>query len=117
VSDLSVTETLEPIEGLILAAPEEPLEIKRGLRESILAGSDWRTGFSDEICIGVWLWELWRPSLEPRGMDRESFIDVVVGNGRELWLWLMGERIWDQFLPPLAGRVARRLPSGNTFIA
>jgi hypothetical protein len=43
-------------------------------------------------------------------MDREAFIDVVVGYGRELWLWLMGERQWGQFLDGLAGRVTRRLP-------
>jgi hypothetical protein len=105
-----VNATLEPAEGLILDSPDEPVEIKKGLRESMLAGSDWRSGFRDEICIGVWLWERWRPALEPRGMDRESFIDVVVAHGRELWLWLMGERTWEQFLPSLAGRVARRLP-------
>lgn len=103
------TSMLEPAEGLILAYPDEPVDIKRGLRDSALRGSDWRTGFSDEVCIGVWLWEQWRPALEPRGMARETFIDVVVGHGRELWLWLMGERAWNQFLPSLAGRVARRL--------
>jgi hypothetical protein len=44
-------------------------------------------------------------------MDREAFVDVVIAYGRELWLWLMGERQWDEFLAGLAGRVSRRLPT------
>jgi hypothetical protein len=101
---------LEPVDGVRLPWLEEPQDIRRDLRASVLQGADWRTGFSDEVCIGVWLWERWRPTLEGRGMHREEFLDVVVDFGRELWLWLMGDRIWDQYLPALAGRVARRLP-------
>jgi hypothetical protein len=44
-------------------------------------------------------------------MDRETFVDVVTAYGRELWLWLMGERQWDEFVTGLAGRVSRRLPA------
>jgi succinate dehydrogenase flavin-adding protein (antitoxin of CptAB toxin-antitoxin module) len=44
-------------------------------------------------------------------MSRERFVEVVTANDRELWLWLMGERQWTQFLTALAGRVVRRLPS------
>jgi hypothetical protein len=43
-------------------------------------------------------------------MDREAFVDVIISYRRELWLWLMGERQWDQCVSGLAGRVARRLP-------
>jgi hypothetical protein len=35
----------------------------------------------------------------------------VVADQRELWLWLMGERPWIQFLAALAGRVVRRMPT------
>jgi hypothetical protein len=93
-----------------LEAVEEPVEMQVGLRDALLGGVDWREGFSSDICIGVLLWERWRPSLEAAGMDREAFVDVVVGYGRELWLWLMGERRWEQFIEGLAGRVVRRLP-------
>ena len=101
---------LHPADGIRLEQPDEPVEMRNGLRDALLEGADWREGFSSDICIGVFLWERWRPALEPVGMDRESFVDVVIGCGRELWLWLMGERPWDQFVAGLAGRVSRRLP-------
>ncbi len=101
---------LEPTEGVHLEHLAEPTEMRDGLRTAILDGADWREGFTNDICIGVFLWERWRPALEPAGMDREAFVDVVVGYGRELWLWLMGERQWDEFIVGLAGRVRRRLP-------
>jgi len=93
-----------------LEIPGEPIEIREGLRQALLEGADWREGFSSDICIGVLLWERWRPALEPAGMDREAFVEVVVGYGRELWLWLMGERRWEQFIEGLTGRIRRRLP-------
>ena len=61
--------------------------------------------------VAVWLWDQWSRSLEPVGIDRESFLDIVVAYRRELWLWLMGERGWEPFVTGLAGRVARRLPA------
>jgi hypothetical protein len=100
---------VEPAEGLRFDRPEEPTEIRDALREALLAGTDWREGFTDDVCVGVWLWEKWRPALEPVGMDREAFVDVIMAYRREVWLWLMGERLWDQLISGLAGRVARRL--------
>ena len=102
---------VEPAVGLRLEQPDEPVEMREGLRDALLRGADWREGFSDDICVGVWLWDRWRPALEPVGMDRETFVDVIVGYRRELWLWLLGERMWDQFVTGLAGRVARRVPA------
>jgi hypothetical protein len=96
--------------GPRLEIPDEPVELKSGLRDALLAGRDWREGFSDDICIGLWLWALWQPALEPEGMSREDFVDVVIANKRELWFWLMGERQWLAFLTGLAGRAVRRLP-------
>jgi len=101
---------LEPAEGLRLAQLEEPRAMKEALRDALLAGADWREGFADDVCVGVWVWEAWRAALEPAGMDREAFVDAVVGYRRELWLWLAGERGWDPFVAGLAGRVARRIP-------
>ena len=97
-------------EGCISNDLDEPMEMRNGLRQALLEGADWREGFSNDVCIGVFLWERWRPALEPAGMDREAFIDIVIGYRRELWLWLMGERRWDEFNAALAGRVNRRLP-------
>jgi hypothetical protein len=94
-----------------LELPEEPDDIRVGLRDALLEGHNWRDGFSDEICFGLWLWNLWRPALEPGGMGREEFVDAVVADGRELWLWLLGERQWFPFITALAGRIIRRLPA------
>ncbi len=96
--------------GPRLELPDEPLDLKAGLRNALLDGQNWRDGFSDDICIGLWLWGRWRPALEPNGFTREDFVDQVIANKRELWLWLMGERQWIQYLSGLAGRVIRRLP-------
>jgi hypothetical protein len=97
--------------GPRLELPDEPLDLKVGLRDALLSGQNWRNGFSDDICIGLWVWGRWQPALEPSGMSREEFVDVVIADQRELWLWLMGERPWIQFLSSLAGRVSRRLPA------
>jgi len=102
---------LEPVAGVRLTEPEEPGELRVSLRDAVLGGGDWREGFSDDICIGVWLWEQWGPTLEPAGMPRETFVDIVTAYRRELWFWLMGDRQWSQFVEGLAGRVARRLPA------
>ncbi len=94
----------------VLEFPPEPEDLRVGLREALLAGGDWRVGFSDDICIGVWLWSRWQPVLEPAGCGREEFVEIVVANRRELWLWLLGDRRWEQYVTGLAGRVIRRLP-------
>ena len=95
----------------VLELPREPEDLRVGLRDALLDGGDWRAGFSDDICVGVWLWSRWQPVLEPGGCSREEFVDIVVANRRELWLWLLGERRWEQYVTGLAGRVVRRMPS------
>jgi hypothetical protein len=97
--------------GPRLELPEEPVDMREGLLAELLDGRNWRDGFSDEICIGLWLWRLWQPALEPCGMGREEFVDVMVADHRELWLWLLGERQWFPYITALAGRVVRRLPA------
>ncbi len=94
-----------------LEKPVEPVELRDGLRQVLLDGGDWREGFTDDICLGVWLWSRWQPVLEPAGCSREQFVDVVISTHRELWLWLLGDRRWEQYVSGLAGRVARRLPA------
>jgi hypothetical protein len=58
--------------------------------------------------IADWLWERWR-ILETAGMDRSRFLGVVTNYRRELWLWLMGERTWEQCCSGLIGRIERRI--------
>ena len=99
--------------GPRLELPEEPLDLKAGLRDALLEGRDWREGIGDDVCLAVWLWKLWQPALEPFGMSREDFVDHVTGYRHELWLWVIGERQWLQFTTGLAGRVVRRLPQNS----
>jgi len=106
-----VEERNEATQGPSLEFPEEPEDLRVGLRDALLAGGDWREGFSDDICIGVLLWSLWQPVLEPAGCSREEFVDIVKADRRELWLWLLGDRRWEQYVSGLAGRVIRRLPA------
>ena len=101
----------DPASEFRLEMPVEPLELRDWLRQTVLSGGDPREDISEGVCLGVLLWERWRSSLEPAGMDREMFVDVVESYGRELWLWIIGERRWEQCVEGLVGRVARRIPS------
>ena len=97
--------------GPLLELPAEPTELRAAVRDALLDGRNWRDGLADELCIGIWLWDRWRPALEPVGVGQEQFFDALVANRRELWLWLMGERQWSQFIDGQAGRILRRLPT------
>ena len=60
------------------------------------------------------VWKAWAGSLAGTagsGVDPGWLAQVVAGYRRELWLWLVGERTWEQCLSGLAGRVDRRLPT------
>ncbi len=100
-------------DGITLELPEEPVELRSALRDALLDGRQWRDGLDDDLCIGRWLWERWGQSLEHQGLDRDGFSDALVANRRELWLWLVGERQWVQFLEGQAGRIIRRLPGAD----
>lgn len=102
---------IEPAGGLRLELPDEPAELREGLRDALLDGANWHEGFSDDICIGLWLWGRWQPALEPVGVSRDDFMDLVVAYRRELWLWLLGDRTWTQCVSGLAGRIVRRVPA------
>lgn len=107
--DAQRIEVLEPVEGLRLEQPAEPVELKIALRDKALESSATESS-NFESCFAAWSWERWRSALEPAGMSREAFMDVVAGYRREVWLWLLGDRGWGQLLSGLAGRVSRRLP-------
>jgi hypothetical protein len=97
--------------SLALALPEEPVELRR--RTRALIEDDPAEGAA-VVDAGAWLadplWAVWGPALRSAGMDRDRFGEVVAGDRRELWLWVMGERTWAQAAGGLLGRVQRRLP-------
>jgi hypothetical protein len=96
--------------GPTLPLPEEPRELKAKTRtlleqspeagRQVLAEGEW---------IAAPLWDHWRELLEPRGIDRARFVQIVIGYQNELRLWVMGERPWDHCVAGLAGRVERRV--------
>jgi hypothetical protein len=103
---------LETGNGLRLEYPPEPQELREQLRDAAL-DDEKSKGSAFEGCFGLWLWERWRPALEPAGLPREDFVETVAGYRREIWYWLLGDRSWDQLVTGLSGRVSRRALSGG----
>jgi hypothetical protein len=100
---------MAPAGDLGLVVPPEPAELRARTRtlaeqdpaaaSALLGGGEWITGL---------LWERWGPALEPAGLGRGWLRQVAVDYRRELWLWVMGERTWEQCAGGLLGRVRRR---------
>ena len=94
-----------------LAAPEEPSQVRTTLRTTLLGGADWRSEFGDDLAVGAVFWSSWEAELRAGGLDRTTFDEIVRGYQREIWFWVLGDRIWEQVAEGLAGRVIRRLPA------
>jgi hypothetical protein len=95
---------------LRLSPVPEPLE----LREALLAlGRERPRELIQRLGEGEWvvelLWSQWGAGLRRAGAERALLASVVRGYRLELWLWVVGERRWEQVLDGLAGRVARRV--------
>jgi hypothetical protein len=97
-----------------LAVPEEPAELRDRVRA--LAEQD-PAAAGDLLGRGEWiagpLWRSWGPALRRAGLDQEWLRRLAVGDRRELWLWVAGERTWTQCAGGLLGRVRRRLPDAS----
>jgi hypothetical protein len=98
---------------LHLHLPEEPACRRQGWRTAILEGKDPSEVVGGPDGIAGWLWARWTV-LDAYGMGEEAFSAVVLGYRRELWLWLVGDRVWVQCCAGLIGRVARRLAAGSS---
>ena len=108
------SEPTSPLGELVLEIPPEPVELRGLLRDAVLGGADWHAEFGPELGVGDVLWAAWGDQLAGSGMARATFTDVIAGYRRELWFWLLGDRIWDQVATGLAGRLVRRLPTGSS---
>ncbi len=97
-----------------LTVPAEPVELRHLLRSALLAGEGWEARFGPELGVGEALWPVWGEALSAAGMTREQFTATVRGYRRELWFWVLGDRIWAQAASGLAGRLRRRVPSAPT---
>ena len=91
----------------VLGTPEEPLEIKAHLRAAV--GEAPQAGREAALAeVTELLWGEWEDALAPFGVDAERFAAIVAGATNEVWLWVMGDRPYDQLVVSLAGRTIRR---------
>lgn len=91
-----------------LRLPDEPTGRREQWRTAVLDGTELSDVVGGHDGVAGWLWTRW-PTLGAHGMDRAAFSAVVVGYRRELWLWLAGDRTWEQCGTGLIGRIGRRL--------
>ena len=104
-----------PPPGPELPLPPEPAELRartRALAEQDPAGAIALLGLGEWILDP--LWDRWGAELERSGVGRERLRQIAVDYRRELWLWVMGERTWEQCGGGLLGRVQRRRGEGGT---
>lgn len=95
---------------LELPVPLEPVELRQQLRSELLGGVEWEGRFGAELGVGDVLWSAWAEALTAAGLSRKRFGEGIRGYRRELWFWVLGDRMWDQAVTGLAGRLSRRLP-------
>lgn len=93
-----------------LHVPDEPVSRRLHWLSQVHGGEP-----PEQVLLGAggvaeWLWERWRV-LDRSGVGREELFSVVAGYRRELWLWLAGERTWQQCCSGLMGRLGRRVPA------
>jgi hypothetical protein len=108
-----VSEAVPP-PGPELPLPPEPAELRartRALAEQDPAGAIALLGLGEWILDP--LWDRWGAELERSGVGRERLRQIAVDYRRELWLWVMGERTWEQCAGGLLGRVWRRVPGAR----
>jgi hypothetical protein len=90
-----------------LAIPDEPLELKTLLRAAV--GEDPPAGRVVALAeVAALLWRDWEEVLVPAGVDEPAFDEIVAGATNEVWLWVMGDRPYDQLVASIAGRTIRR---------
>ncbi len=96
----------------VLHVPDEPTARAERWLDAILDGQELDAVIGEEEDgIAAWFWSRWR-TLDSAGLREEELGQIVTGYGRELWLWLAGERTWAQCCSGLIGRINRRLAAG-----
>jgi hypothetical protein len=91
----------------VLEAPAEPLELKALLRAAVgenpVGGREVALSNVTEL-----FWDEWHDALVGVGVGEAKFASIVAGATNEVWLWVMGDRPFDQLVAALAGRTLRR---------
>jgi hypothetical protein len=92
-----------------LHMPEEPILLRQRWCDAIGGGAGSEAVIFGDGGLTDWLWSRWTV-VEQRGVDRGRFESVVRGCRREFWLWLAGERPWEDCCASVIGRIDRRFP-------
>lgn len=98
--------------ALRLHVPDEPTERRVGWYARVLDGEELISVVSADDGMAAWLWSRWQV-LAGAGVTPEGFRDLVLAYRRELWLWLHGDRTWEQCCSGLIGRLERRLAAAD----
>jgi hypothetical protein len=91
-----------------LHLPDAPEARREAWRTRVLDGTDLAEVVCGDDGVAAWLWTRWQV-LAGAGMDRGTFVALVGQYRREIWLWLYGDRTWEQCCSGLIGRIERRL--------
>jgi hypothetical protein len=89
-----------------LSIPAEPVGLREEVARDPARAEGW---FADGERLVAFFWEAWGEELDPSGLTEAGLLEIVREYRRELWLWAMGERRWNQAAEGLAGRVRRRV--------
>ena len=93
--------------ALRLHLPDEPSVRRTEWYGRVLEGEDIADVVGGDDGIAAWLFSRWQV-LATAGMSREAFDAQALAYRRELWLWLHGDRTWEQCCSGLIGRIERR---------
>ena len=92
---------------LVELAGDDPGELRATLRSAI--GEHPAAGLDAAVAaVSDLLFARWELELVPRGLDAGAFSRIVAGISHEIWLWLMGDRPYQQLSAAIAGRALRR---------
>ena len=106
--DAGLASVLTPVSAL--PVPPEPSELLRHARAR--AEQDpaaFRAGLAGGPTLARYLWQQWGAELRLAGAQETDVAAYCAQCARELWLWVMGERTWEELAGLIGGGVLRRL--------
>jgi hypothetical protein len=95
-----------PAPALRLHLPDEPTARRDEWYARVLDGEDLVDVVRAEGGVAAWLYSRWQ-ALDAAGVSRDAFDAQALAYRRELWLWLHGDRTWEQCCSGLIGRIER----------
>lgn len=105
-------EALGRVSDRRLDAPPEPVALRNRYRAEALADpSGVRSRLAEGAWIADYLFAEWSGELTSAGVTAFDVAGQAARQAREMWLWLMGERLWDDVASLVIGGVLRRAGS------